>query len=148
MFQGQKVRDIMTKGALTIDPGSSVLQAAAIISPLGYLMVIRDGRAVGIITEQDIVSKVTAKNADPSKVLVKDVMSAPVMSVRADAGAEDAAGIMTRYRFRRMAVANDDGTFAGVVTVDDLARLLAKESSSALNALFEPRVSIPADGTA
>ena len=135
----------MTENVLTVNPGSSVLDAAAVISPLGYLMVIKDGRAIGIVTEQDIVSKVTAKNADPSVILVREIMSTPVISVRADASVEDAAGIMTRYRFRRVAVANDDGTFAGVVTVDDLARLLAKKSGGALNALFEPRVIIPTD---
>lgn len=137
----ESVQDIMTKDTLTVSQDSSVLDAAAIISPFGYLIVMKDGHAIGIVTEQDIVLNVTARNADPSKVSVKDIMSSPIRSVMANASVKDAADTMTKCKFRRLAVTNDDGAFVGMITMEDLAKLLAKKGNfqdPTLDALSEP----------
>jgi len=140
-----RVEDIMTKDVLMIDADSSALVAARIISPLGYLIIMKGVRATGIVTEHDIVLKVTANGTDPSKLCVRDIMSTPVISVTSDASVEDAAEMMTECKIRRLAVTKGDGTFVGVVTLEDLARVLAKDSNyqdPALNALARIRANV------
>jgi CBS domain-containing protein len=130
----------MSKDVSTIDMNESVFSAAANISKkaIGCLIVVKNRQAIGIVTEQDIVTKVTANAADPKKVYVKDIMSTPVISVKSMASLREAAELMTEYKVRRLAVVEDDGALSGLITTEDLARWLAKQGNyedPALNAI-------------
>lgn len=140
MSLDESVEQLMSKDVLTIDMNDSVLSAAANISKksVGCLIVVRDRQAVGIVTEQDIVTKVTANAADPKKVYVRDIMSTPVISVKRLATLRDAAELMTEYKVRRLVVVEEDGALSGLITTEDFARWLAKQGDyqdAALNAI-------------
>ena len=73
-------------GVVTIAPKDTVSTAAKIMRDkrIGCLIVIGDDvRVVGIISERDIVGRVTAAMVDPSKTPVGDVMTAPVVTCTA-----------------------------------------------------------------
>jgi CBS domain-containing protein len=130
----------MSKEIETIDLDKSVKAAATVLAKRrnGCLVVVRDKIVAGIVTEQDIVSKVTASGVDPSKVLVRDVMSTPVISVEDTATLKEAAEKMSEYDIRRLIVVDRLGSLSGVITAEDLARWLAKQSNYddvALNAI-------------
>jgi predicted transcriptional regulator len=57
------VRDIMRKRVLTIDAGITVLDAAKMMDDAssGAFVVIKNGLAIGIITEHNIVKRIVAK---------------------------------------------------------------------------------------
>lgn len=80
----------------------------------------------GIITERDLVVKILADNFSPDKVLARDIMSAPLITISPAATMTEAAKLMSEYKIRRLVVVDDDRMLVGMATADDLAKVLAK----------------------
>lgn len=101
-----KVKDYMTKDVVTINAEDSAFEASKTMTAdkRGYLVVLKKGQPFGIITEKDLVRKVMAKGADPSKVKISEVTSAPLITVDPDASIEDAVKIMAENGIRRLPV--------------------------------------------
>ena len=117
------VRDIMRRNPNTIAYGETVADAALMMcskDPSGSCIVIKEGIAVGIVTEQDINCKVVAKDLRPSKVYVQDIMTSPLITLPADKTVEDAAHLMIKNRVRRLPVINEKDGVIGIVSVRDI----------------------------
>lgn len=69
------VREIMTEFVQTIPTGSTVTDAAKIMSEVGIgsIVVVQNNKPLGMLTERDIVTKVTSQNLIPSKVPVEKI---------------------------------------------------------------------------
>ena len=78
-----KVEDVMIKEVITIDENASVKEAAEVMNKfeIGCLIAIREGKAIGIISERDLLKRVVAEARDTTKTKVKDVMSRPLVVV-------------------------------------------------------------------
>ena len=115
------VRDVMTKDVIVADPDCTVLDAARKMASkrIGGLIVVRAGRPVGLVTERDILWKVTAKEKNPKKVLVRQIMTTPVVTVTPLATLRAAARIMIGHNVRRLVVTRLDQV-AGIVTARDV----------------------------
>ncbi len=115
------VRDVMTKEVIVADPDSSVLDAAKKMASkkIGGLVVVEFGRPVGLVTERDILWKVTAKEKNPRKVTVREVMMSPVVTVSPLATLRAAARTMLAHNVRRLVVTRLDEV-EGIVTARDL----------------------------
>jgi len=88
---------------------------------IGCLIASSRGKAVGIITERDILKRVVAEAKDPEKTKVKDVMSKPLIVVEPEMDLEEAAKLMFKMKIKKLPVV-DSGRLAGLVTLTDLAR--------------------------
>lgn len=113
----------------------------------GYAVVVQSGTAMGIVTERDFVQKVIADSLNPSKVLVRDIMSTPLITTTPSATMTEAAKLMSEYKVRRLVVIDDQGNLAGIVAATDMARTLAEKrgfSDVALNAIA--RLESPSGG--
>ena len=115
------VRDVMTKNVIVVDPEATVLDAARkmALKKIGGLVVVEYGRPIGLITERDILWKVTAKEKSPRKVTVRDIMGAPVVTISPLATLRAAARIMLDNNVRRLVVTRLDDV-EGVITARDL----------------------------
>jgi len=115
------VRDVMTRAVIVVDPDVTVLDAARkmVQKQIGGLVVVEYGRPIGLITERDILWKVTAKEKSPKKVSVREIMSAPVVTVSPLATLRAAARLMVDNNVRRLVVTRLDDV-AGIVTARDL----------------------------
>lgn len=115
------VRDVMTKDVIVADPDCSVLDAAKKMASkkIGGLVVVEFGRPVGLVTERDILWKVTAKEKNPRKVSVRDVMTSPVITVSPLGTLRAAARIMLDNNVRRLVVTRLDEV-EGILTARDL----------------------------
>jgi CBS domain-containing protein len=92
-----------------------------------------------MVTERDILRKVTAAKIDPSKVRAKQIMSAPLITVSLDTSISDSAKKMIENKVKRLVVMDRDGTFIGLVTMTDIIRWMAKQeelSESLVNYLI------------
>ena len=89
------------------------------------------------MTEQDINCKVVAKDLKPSNVHVNEIMSTPLITVRADKTVGDAATMMVKYRVRRLPVIDEKKKVIGIVTVRDLLTV-----SNELNELMADLIEI------
>jgi acetoin utilization protein AcuB len=80
------VRDWMTKDPLTVTPDTPVLEAINLLRQKKFrrLPVVKDGKLLGLVTDKDLLSKLT----------VEEVMAKPVVTVGADEPLEKAALIM------------------------------------------------------
>jgi len=115
------VRDVMTRNVIVVDPERTVLEAAKRMAQrkIGGLVVVEFGRPIGLLTERDVLWKVTAKERNPKKVAVREIMSAPVVTVSPLATLRAAARTMIHHNVRRLVVTRLDEV-EGIVTARDL----------------------------
>lgn len=120
------VRGVMTKPVVTVDKNCSVHEAARIMSEkkIGCIVVVDDGKAVGIATERDILQRVVAKALDASKVKMKDMMSTPLITINGDMPIYEAIRVMQKNNVRHLPIV-ENGKLVGIVTQRDLLRALA-----------------------
>ncbi len=128
----KRVSDIMTKDVIhSIGPNASIEDAARRMKQVqrGCLIVVDNGKPVGIITERDLVQKVIAEGVKPNETAVSQIMSYPIVSVEPEALLSDAAVIMSKNKIRRLPVI--EGTeLVGIITVTDFAKHLLRKSVS------------------
>lgn len=112
----------MAKPVKTIDYNKTIKDAATLMKKYGKgsLIVLKNRKPVGIITADDIVYKIAAKNIKPSSVKIKDMMSSPLITITPDSTCADAAKKMRRNNIKRLPVV-DKGKLIGIVSIDDIA---------------------------
>ena len=126
--RGMKARipvvEIMSASPSTIPATANIADACATMkaNDVGSLIVLEDGRPSGIVTERDVVTKVAALDKRPSTVLVKDVMTSPLIAVHPHQEVVEAAKIMSGRKIRRLPVIKE-GQLVGIVTENDILRV-------------------------
>ncbi len=118
-----EVRDFMIKDVLTIESTQSVLQAAVLMTERGEgsIVVIEGGAVKGIVTERDLLFKVTSKHMDSAELKVTEIMSSPLISIDPQASIREATKIMIDNKIRRLAVMTD-GALVGMISVWDVTQ--------------------------
>ena len=81
---------------------------------------------VGLVTERDIIKKVTAQNKNADQVAVRHIMSSPVITVQSIDSIDTAAETIAENRVKRLVVLEQDGSMVGILSVSDIAKKLAK----------------------
>ena len=81
---------------------------------------------VGIITERDIIFRVVAQNRGPFKVTLKDIMSAPIITIDEDKSVEEAMAILNKYKINRLPVVHDS-SIIGILTTGIVIRNVSIE---------------------
>ncbi len=124
------VSEIMSKDIavveLDLNPSALDVAKAMAASRAGAVIMLKAGKPAGIITERDLLKKVSAKNAKPEEVSAKSIMSSPLVTVRVFDSVDTAAEVMSKRRIKRLPVVEDDGSLAGMLSVTDFAKKLAK----------------------
>jgi len=126
------ISDLCKRVVVTILRSATAEDAAQMMraSHIGNLVVVDPSdnrRPVGIITDRDIAIEVVAQGLAPGQTPVGSFMSAPVVSLREDDGFIAALDKMSAHGVRRAPVVDRDGHLKGLVSVDDLVPLLARE---------------------
>jgi len=117
------VREIMSVNVVTMQPDATVLEIAKSMTSIniGSIIIVKAERAIGIITETDIVTRVIAEQKDPKTTKAKEVMSSPLVHITPDTALTEAMRVMTRAGIRRVAVLKND-SLAGIITSRDILR--------------------------
>ena len=116
------VRDIMSRPVISAKETDTIAEVAKLMAKhdIGCVLVAgKKGETVGIVTERDIVQRIAAKNLLPSKVMVGESMSKPVITIRSGASVTEAAKLMNQRKVRRLAVM-ENGKLTGVLTMKDI----------------------------
>jgi acetoin utilization protein AcuB len=130
------VRDWMTADPQTVTATTPVMEAMQRLRDGGYrrLPVVRDGKLVGIVTDRDLKEATPSKatslsvyelNYLLSKLTIKEVMTAPVMTIGPDDAIEEAALVMETHRVSGLPVV-DHGKLVGILTITDLLRAFVR----------------------
>ena len=87
----------------------------------GYVVILKNGKPLGIITERDIVNEVTAKEIDPSKVKVTEIMATPLITIDPDDDLLEASNLMRENNITKLVVVKGDIIY-GVIAAKDIAQ--------------------------
>lgn len=86
---------------------------------IGSLVVVDDGRLVGIVTERDILTKIVAAERPPAGTRVCEIMTAAVLTCTPSTRLEELRSLMRERRIRHVPVV-EEGRLAGMVSIGDL----------------------------
>lgn len=117
----QTIREVMEKKKLlTAPPETTVRKAAELMAQrqVGAVMVIEEGRLVGIFTERDAVFRVVARGLDSQTTALADVMTAAPKTIAPDKSFGYALLVMHENGFRHLPVI-ENGELVGVVSARD-----------------------------
>ena len=111
-----------------IAPGDSVYDALRMMADrnIGALLVVEEGKIVGILTERDYARKVILMDRSSKQTAVGEIMTSSVMYVRPDQTNEECMALMTDNRLRHLPVI-DNGRLLGVVSIGDLVKDIISE---------------------
>ena len=120
------VKDVMTKALISVNLTTPAFQIAKMmqLGGMGAILVKENGVHVGIVTDRDFATKITANNL-PLDTPVKKIMSSPLITVNHDEQISTAAKIMYDKKVRKLAVV-EKGKIVGLITSTDLVNQIAK----------------------
>ena len=115
------IREVMTPNPRSVSPNDSIKNAACIMrdEDAGAVPVVDNGRAVGIVTDRDIVVRVVAEGGQLNGP-VRDIVSGTLVSASPDMSTREAADLMSEHQIRRLTVVEND-RLVGIVSIGDLA---------------------------
>ena len=139
-----KVKDLMTRDLLTLEPNTSNREAAEILATenVSGAPVVHAGKPLGIVSARDLLEFIAALPADPEAVsgglehgilddhTVEEAMTrGPLTTITPDAPASRAAEVMQAEHIHRLPVV-DDGRLVGIITTTDLVKAVADRKLS------------------
>ena len=118
-----RVRDIVDTAFVTLDENTLVAEGAKTLYVQEQCTIVvtqldagtSQRIPVGIITERDIIFRVVAQNRGPFKVRLRDIMSAPIITIDEDKSVEEAMAILNKHKINRLPVVHDS-SIIGIVT--------------------------------
>jgi CBS domain-containing protein len=118
------VEEVMSRSPRTGSPDMTVKEAAVLMrdEKVGSLIIVEDGLAVGIVTERDLLNKIVSENKVPSKTLVKDIMTSPLITTTEKESLSEAAKRMSVMHVRRLPVLKGN-MLVGILTENDVLRI-------------------------
>jgi len=149
-----KVGEAMEPSVVTVGQNAPADEVARMMATkdIGSVVIVNnDRKPIGIVTERDFCFGVVAKNKMPSKVKVKDIMSAPLKTVVPDMTLKQASRLMAKHNIRRLPVI-DKGVLVGIITNKDILAISPQmieilEELSKMNAEVHSTREAPEKGT-
>jgi len=114
----------MVEGVITIDADAPVMKAVKVMNEneIGCLIVTRKGKAIGIITERDLLKRVIGKSKNPKTTKVREIMTKPLIAGHPDMDLEEATKLMFKMKIKKLPVVESEGDLRGLITLTDVAR--------------------------
>lgn len=123
------LRDFCRKPVVKISPDFNVGEACRLMEQnnIGCLIVEKDDKLCGIVTDRDIALRIVGDSRDPQKTSVSDIMTPNPIRISADKDLHHLTSLMHAYHVRRVPIVDGFDTTLGIVTLDDLIALLGDE---------------------
>ena len=115
------IRDVMTPNPRTVSPADSIQSAACIMrdEDTGVVPIVDNGRAVGVVTDRDIVVRAVADGNQLNRT-VGEIATSAVVCASPDMSTREAAQLMSDHQVRRLPVVENE-RLVGIVSIGDLA---------------------------
>lgn len=106
----------------TVSPEATVLDAAILMNDhkIGSLLVMEDGKLIGILTERDILHRIVAEQRNPAATRVGAVMTRDMICARPHTEINEARSVMKNRRIRHLPVLSDEEELVGLISIGDL----------------------------
>jgi CBS domain-containing protein len=116
------VKEAMKTNLAIVKPIDTVLDAAKLMKKrkIGNVIVVENNQPTGILTESDILKKVVAEGKNAKDIIIKDVMSTPIIVTEPYVTLEEALKTMGKCGVRRLPVI-EDNKLIGIITQKDIS---------------------------
>ena len=120
----------------SIGPDASVYEGIQMMADkgVGALIVMEDGRPVGIISERDYARKVVLKDRSSRETRIAEIMTTGMVYARSDQSVEEGLSLMTEKRIRHLPIMHGD-QLAGIVSIGDLVKAIIAEQQQLISQL-------------
>ncbi|MBU0628721.1 MAG: CBS domain-containing protein [Nanoarchaeota archaeon] len=124
MKTGITVMDAMTQKPIVLSPLDSIKYCSEEMEKhhVSTIIVEENKKALGVISEQDIVRNILAKGLDPYKMKLEDVMEKEIITIKPEADIFEALVKMRDLNIRHLPVIND-GNLIGLLTLKDILKI-------------------------
>lgn len=131
------VKDFMSREITSLPGYASALDAIKFMTDMnvGSVVVDEEGRAAGIVTDRDIITKVMAEGRDAQKIMLREIMSTPLFTVKEEEDIFEVTHLMSEHSVRRFPVVNKSGKMTGFIALDDIIMFLGDEMQHIASAL-------------
>lgn len=118
-----KVKEVMSTNVETVGTDASLQDVAKkmLKSDCGAVIVVKDDRLIGMITDRDIAIRCIAEEHDPVSMEIEKVMTRDILYCRDTDDTDDVVRNMGENRVRRLPVLNAEKRLVGIVSLGDLA---------------------------
>jgi len=133
------VKEVMTKNVVTIDRDDTALDACNKYRDykVGCLVVVDEGKCVGIVTERDLIERTICARRSPEKTKVGDIMSSNIKTVHALDTLEKALEVMKKNGIKKLPVILND-EIVGIITVTDISKARPELSKRFMDSWVRP----------
>lgn len=124
------------RALFSIDPEDPVLEAIRMMADrhVGALLVMRGTELAGILSERDYARKVVLLGRSSADTPVRQIMTAPVVTVSPDNSVQDCMRLMTERHFRHLPVV-EGGRVVGMISIGDLVKAVIEEQQQTIEQL-------------
>ncbi len=125
-----------TDAPWSLHPQESVFDALQTLAnhDVGALMVMEEGRLVGILSERDYTRKIALAGKASKDTRVADIMTAKVLTVAADSRTEDCMALMSQKKIRHLPVVDGDKVL-GMISIRDIMDEIIADQEATINQL-------------
>ncbi|OGB32441.1 MAG: signal transduction protein [Burkholderiales bacterium RIFCSPLOWO2_12_FULL_61_40] len=136
-----QLKDFASSVVAVVEPDASAQMVAQVMRKhhVGALVVVdaaEKTRPLGIVTDRDLVLELVAEGLDPAVFTAGDIMSIDLVLANPNMDATDAVHLMNTHQLRRLVIADDEGRLVGIVTMEDVLELLARELAELASGLL------------
>jgi len=118
------VKDWMSTPVIVVDPDSSVSHALTLMRRRKIHSVVVDisekNPAYGIVTTTDIRDKIVAEDRNPAEITVRDIMSGPIITGRAEWTLKECSQVMQQHKIHHLPVVDAHGSLIGLISATDI----------------------------
>lgn len=133
-----KALDLARIPAVTIGPSEPVMSGIRLMKDerVGVVFVVDQTHLVGALSERDVMFRVVLRGRDAETTPVRDAMTAPAVSLSADATVTEALRLMATHRVRHLPIVGRDSV-KGMVSLRHMLRKQTTELTEELEAFLE-----------
>lgn len=130
------IKELCSRELVAVGRDDTVSKAAQLMrqNHIGDVLVVEKKQGmtlpIGIVTDRDVVIEIVAPGLDPQVITVGDIMLPTIFTIDENSSVFDAIRLMTSKGVRRLPVVKKDSSLIGIITLDDLLLLMAREFCS------------------
>ena len=134
------VKEIMTHPVITIDFDKTVFEASIMYRDhkIGCLIITRDGKCAGIVTERDLIERTICQKRDPYTTKIGDIMTTDIKTIHELDTLEKAIETMTMWRIKKLPVVRGEDII-GIITAYDISKARPDISKRFVETWVKPR---------